>query len=382
MSAEEITKSASEMIKEQRAKIDALEAAQRARPGISVPGVEEKKFSFARLLNAMSKGAIRDNTAWDRVGAGYEREVVMAAMQKAMSLGTDTAGGFWVPEEAMPAVDILRAKLVLAQAGMRRYDGLNGSPVVIPRLSASATGSWGAENTAITPSDQTLAQVSLTPKRATASTRISNQLIETNGAVAEALVRNDLMQVVERLIEKGALEGTGSSNQPTGIAATSGIGSVAVDDTGTPTAAEQMTAIIAAMKAVEVGNANMENTVWIMHPTDYYSLFGAQVLPYSAAPTPSSFLGGAIAGGLPRTLCERPILRTTNMTTSGDTTGQILFGDFSEAVVGAWGGMFIKTESGGETLSLADQSLVIVRKFVDVGVFNPAAFAKITDFNA
>ena len=382
MSAEEITNSASEMIKEQRAKIDALEAAQRARPGISVPGVEEKKFSFARLINAMSKGAHKNSGVWDAVGAGYEREVVMAATQKALALGTTTAGGFWVPEEAMPAIDLLRSKLVLAQAGMRRYDGLSGSPVVIPRLSASATGSWGAENTAITPSDQTTAQVSLTPKRATASTRISNQLIETNSAVAEALVRNDLMQVVERLIEKGALEGTGTSNQPTGIATNGSIGSVAVDDTGTPTAAEQMTAIIAAMKLVEVGNANMENTVWIMHPTDYYSLFGAQVLPYSAAPTPSSFLGGAIAGGMPKTLCERPILRTTNMTTSGDTTGQILFGDFSEAVVGSWGGLFLKTESGGETLSLSDQSLVIVRKFVDVGVFNPAAFAKITDFNA
>lgn len=382
MSAEEITKSASEMIKEQRAKIDALESAQRARPGISVPGVEEKKFSFARLLNAMSKGAHKNQSVWDAVGAGYEREVVMAATQKALSLGTTTAGGFWVPEEAMPAVDMLRSNLVIAKAGMRRYDGLSGSPVVIPRLSASAVGAWGAENTAVSASDQTLAEVSLTPHRATAATRMSNQLIETNSAVAEALVRNDLMQVVERLIEKGALEGSGSSNQPTGIATASGIGSVAVDDTGTPTAAEQMTGIIATMKAVEVGNGNMDNTYWIMHPTDYYSLFGAQVLPYSAAPTPSGFLGGAINGGLPTTLAGRPILRTTNMTASGDSSGQILFGDFSESVVGAWGGLFVKTESGGETLSLADQSLVIVRKFVDVGVFNPLAFAKLTDFSA
>ena len=366
MTEKEMT-DARDVIARQTAEIERMKSEQRARPGISVPGVEAKKFSFVRLLTALKNGAAWNPNAWDLAGAGYEHEVCMAA--KALSRGTDSAGGFLIPEEALAAEDLLRSKLVIQQAGVRMLTNLNGSPVAIPRLSTSATAAWEAENASHTPTDQIFAEVSLTPKRATAATKLSNQLLRTNASAAEQIVRTDLLSLVDRIVEKGCIEGTGTSGQPTGFTNNASIGTGAAAGA---TGAQKLTAMTTALSTIEAANGDLARAAWIMHPSDYWDIASKQVDAYSGA-NPSGLMLGATVGPQARTLLGLPVHTTTNM-----TAGSVLVGDFSQAVLGMWGGIELVVTSEGSTLALADQTLIVVRKYVDVGVINPGALYEIT----
>lgn len=363
---EKMITDAGEVVARLKAENDRREEMNRVRPGISVPGVEAKKFSIVRLVKSLSRGGAFNASA--REGAEYEFEVCRAA-EKALARGTDSAGGFLIPEEALASEDLLRSQLVVQRAGVRVLANLQGSPVAIPRLSASATAAWEAENTEHTPTDQTFAEVSLTPKRATAGTRISNQLLRTNAGAAEQIVRNDLLALVDRIVEKGVIEGTGTSGQPTGLTNNASIGTGAAAGAS---GAQKLTAMTTALSTIEAANGDIARAAWVMHPSDYWDIASKQIEPYSGA-NPSGLMLGAIVGVQSRTLLGLPVFTTTNM-----TAGSVLVGDFAQCVLGMWGGLEIVVTGEGKTLALADQTLVVVRKYVDVGVINPGALYEIT----
>ena len=78
--------------------------------------------------------------------------------------------------------------------------------------------------------------MTLTPRTVGAFTDLSRKLILQSSIDIEGFVRRDLATVLAIAIDLAALHGTGASNQPTGIAATAGIGSVAGGTNGlTPT---------------------------------------------------------------------------------------------------------------------------------------------------
>ena len=182
-----------------------LEEERRAHlPGVvaATDAQEKEAFSLGRACRAIAKK--------DFSYAPYEKEVFDNMNEKAMSVGTDTAGGFIVPEEAIISViEKLKSRVVAYELGARDM-AVSGVPVVLPRLSTSATANWVSENSTISPSDAAFQQLSLTPKTAAARVVLSNLLLETSNPAADRIIEEDMGSQLGIAVDSAALIGGGA----------------------------------------------------------------------------------------------------------------------------------------------------------------------------
>lgn len=113
---------------------------------------------------------------------------------------TNDNGTQFVPTNVGAAVEALRAQNVLEQAGCTVLNGLSGD-LKIPKMTAGATIAEKGEAVAADSGAQALGQTLLQPRRATAFTLVTEQLMMQGGAAVESLVVRDLADAVVQEIE-------------------------------------------------------------------------------------------------------------------------------------------------------------------------------------
>lgn len=228
------------------------------------------------------------------------------------------AGGYLISTDNIGFIEILRNRSVAFRMGARRLSGLQGN-VTIPRQSASATAYWlSTEATAITESQPTFVQASLTPHNVGAYTEISRQLLLQSSPGAEGIVSDDLAQVVATAADLAVLNGSGSGGQPLGIIGTSGIGGF----TGTTLG---LAGLIEAQTDVATANVTPARGGYVTNPTISGLLMARQ--RFSGTDTP--LWVGNVWDGI--------MLGFPAMTSNQIPAGDLLFGDWQEVVVGEWG---------------------------------------------
>ena len=372
------------------ARVDDLSAQVRERASASsLPGVEPKKFSFAKAIHAIKSG--------DFSQAKYEHEVFSEMSKKALSFGTAASGGYLVPDEVRSDlfVGATRANNVLFQTNVLRVTSSGGAPIRIPKISAGHAGGWIAENGSNSAADQTYAEITLSPKRAFAATLMSNTLIRRDAASAEAVVRADLEAAVSETLLKGYLMGTGSSNQPTGLNSLANTTSV----TGSSSSAlVVMQSLIRGLQKIEENQGDIGQCVFVMHPRVWYYLLSAAfsgtgtVTAATATTTQQLPVGFASAVfGInqvgQKTIMGVPVYLTTAMTLTNNAggtqdTGTVLLYQPSNTIFAEFGPMELLVTNAGSTLGLADQTLVRVVQEVDFNARIEAQVVKITGMTA
>jgi HK97 family phage major capsid protein len=134
--------------------------------------------------------------------------------------GGATTGGNLVPmilDNSL--VPFLRAKMVIGRMGATVFSGLTGN-FAMPRQTSTASATWNQEVADITRSGQTFDQVVFQPQRLGAVTAFSKWLLQQSVVDVQTVVRDDLLETVAHAQDSAALYGTGASNQPVGIFAT------------------------------------------------------------------------------------------------------------------------------------------------------------------
>jgi HK97 family phage major capsid protein/HK97 family phage prohead protease len=181
------------------------------------------------------------------------RDLPMAT-KRDMTVAGVSGSNYLVSTDNQPGsfIELLRNRSVALRMGVQRLSGLQGN-VTIPKMTAGNTGYWLAdENTAITESQPTIAQLALSPKNVAALTELSHQLLQQSSPDAEQLVLTSIARDIGLAVDVGILRGSGSAGQPTGIVTTAGIGSVS----GTSLAAAgvlEFQSDVAANNALEPG---------------------------------------------------------------------------------------------------------------------------------
>ena len=325
---------------------------------------ETRSFSFVKALNFLSN----QSDAQARRDAAFEIEVGEAAAKKYerssngivipnevlrrdLVVGTPTAGGDLVDDVLLAGsfIDLLRNRLAIAQAGATMLTGLQGN-VSIPRQTSAATAYWVGENSAPTESQQAIDQVNMSPKTVGAFVDYSRRLLLQSSIDVEGMVRNDLARVIALEIDRAAIYGTGSSNQPLGLTNVSGIGSETL--TGTGTFAE----FIAMETDVAAANADAGALRYIVNATTRGGLKGTKK---DAGSGDLVFADGEING--------YPAI-VSNQLANNDA----LFGDFSMFIMGMWSGLDLTVDPyAGAT---AGTVRVIALQDVDFAVKQPGAF--------
>jgi HK97 family phage major capsid protein len=270
--------------------------------------------------------------------------------------------------------------------GVGTLPGLVGD-VAIPRRSGNSTGYWLAnETTAITQSESTFDQISLSPKNYGVLSKYSRQTLLQATPGIEELVRRDLVNTVNIGVDLAILNGSGSSGQPTGIMQTSGIGSVAG---GTNGAAITLENLIKLEEEVLVDNAGGNSMGYITNAKVLSAL--KQLRAGGSAAGNGSFLWNTDLSGIGRGATPGVVngyaVGVTNQVpsnlTKGSTSGEcsaVVFGDYSQALVGFWGnGMELAvSDSDGSDFTKALTSVRAITT-LDVAVRQASAFSAILD---
>lgn len=329
-----------------------------------------EKAAFARVPK-------RESKAWRDAGYTYE-QVMLATEQKAMTYGSGGAGGYVVPDTQMTEIITeLLAKSVCIGLGVELWENLQGT-VKVPRESAGGTGYWVGEASAVTASDLTLDQPTLTPKIAAGLTKASNMLLNWSNPKAAGVIKNNLVRKVRNLMDLGILRGTGSANQPTGIANTSSIVSVAMGTNGaTPTWAKMKE----MHYSLNLSNVDQEKNGWCMHPRSLAAIEqwkDSQNRPYFVqseagvqSPTVAKLFGFPVA-----TTTQIPITLTKGTNTD---CSEIYLTDWAAIVLGMWGNLEVAASSETSDAFEKMMTWILVAQMMDVCVRYPAACIYMAD---
>jgi HK97 family phage major capsid protein/HK97 family phage prohead protease len=338
-------------------------------------GLTEKEARSFSLFNAIR--AVVDKN-WSN--AGFELEASRAVAQKLgrmsdahkffvpfevqqsraqgrrdLTAGTSSAGGYLISTENMSFIELMRNRSVVYNMGARRLAGLVGN-VTVPKQSAAGTAVWLAnEASTVTESAQTFGQMSLSPKTVGGYTEISRQLLLQSSPDAEGIVKTDLATICALAIDVGALRGSGASGEPQGIVGTSGVGSV----TGTSLAAA---GILEFQSDVSAGNLLSGSCGYVTTPAVAALLMARPELPSTG--TTRLWQGNMLEGTL---------FNMRAMTSNQMSSATMLFGDFSQVVIGEWGVLEIEVNPYANFQA----GIVGVRALVsiDVGVRYGGAFS-------
>ena len=145
--------------------------------------------------------------------------------KRVLSEGTDSAGGFTVPDILMARwIDRLRAALAVVRAGAQTVP-LTSDTVKIARLLADPTAAWRSENAAVAESDPTFEAVTFAPKSLDVFTKVSRELLEDSVNIADMLEAS-LVRSFAVEVDRVCLFGTGTPPQPRGLRTTTNVNQV------------------------------------------------------------------------------------------------------------------------------------------------------------
>jgi HK97 family phage major capsid protein len=265
-------------------------------------------------------------------------------------------------------IDLLHAALVIRRAGARVLTGLVGN-VDIPKGKTSSTAYWVAENAAVTVSDLEFEQVSLTPKHVGARTEFSRNMLLQSTPSIEELVRADFAEVLARAVDAGAIEGSGSGAEPTGILNTSGIGSVAMGTNGGYITWDKILDLIGALE-----DENVEGTAFVGN---------GKVSRYARKALKTADLPGYIME-TPGVLAGYPYLSTALVPSdltkgSGTALSALIFGRWSDLLIGYWSEFDLLVNPYESTAYSKGNVQVRGMVTMDVAVRYPESFAAIKD---
>lgn len=330
---------------------------------------EVRQFSFVKAINALANP--QDKRAW--ADAAFEREVSEAAQKtygrsaqgiyvpneivkakRDLTVGTNSAGGYTVATDLMASsfIEMLRNRSVVQRAGATVMNGLTGN-VAIPKQSGAATAYWVAESGAPTESQQTLAQVTMSPKTVGAYTDFSRKLMLQSSIDIENMVRRDLANVIALAIDAAALYGTGSNNQPTGIKLQSGVNTKDFAATN-PTFAE----LVAMESELATDNADIGTMTYLFNPAQR----GALKTTEKSSTSAGQFVweSGNTVNGY-RT-------EVSNQVTAGD----VFFGNFADLMIGFWSGLDLTVDPYSNSTSGTVR--VVALQDTDIAVRNAVSF--------
>lgn len=274
-------------------------------------------------------------------------------------IATDYLGGQFI--------DVLRSQLIVRRAGARVLTNLIGN-VSIPKLKSSAVTGWVAENAGLTPSDQEYDSVQLTPKHVGAIVEFSrNLLLQTASPDIETLIRNDFAQLISRSVDKGAIIG-GGSNEPVGVVANSSV------DDSVSFATPAWDKVLDLVGMVQDADAEGASAAFVTS--------GAAVRKLRSTVRVSSTDSRMIMEDR-NTLAGYPCMTTSQIPVGASpATTTIVFGTWSDLLLGIWSELDILTNPYSETPFSKGNVVVRAMATVDVNLRHTESFAYSDDFAA
>lgn len=372
-------------------------------------GNEGKQFSIVRAIQAVvsndwrkagleraASRAVAQKIGRDPEGFYVPMDTLVRSPYAVGTAGTGTTGGTLVATNLLPEsfINFLRARSRVIEAGATLLPGLVGN-VDIPRQTAATQMAWVTEGNALTESEGTFDKVSLSPKTVGAYSQISRNMLLQSTPAIEMIVRQDLAAQLALGIDLAAITGDGTGGTPTGILNVSGTGSVVGGTNGAQLSFDHL---IDLATAVANANADFGNLAYMVNPKSVGWLSklkattnqylwpnrGGQALmnsaPASANPGANGYggLGDFSVLGYPLAITNQVPSNLTKGTSNG-VCSAVIFGNWSDLLIGEWGTLEIVPNPYDSTAYKAGAVLIRAMQSIDIGVRHGASFAIMKD---
>lgn len=172
-----------------------------------------KSIVFGAVIKMAAAGSgnlfLAIQSAKDIYGEGHP-------VTKALVASVGTAGGFIVPPDYVnEIIELLRPMTVVRSSNPRVIPMPRGT-MTLPSQTSPATAFYQAEATKITPSQQTFGQIVASYKKLVALTPVSNDMMRYADPAVDAVVRDDMVQVIALREDLAFMFGDGTQDTPRG----------------------------------------------------------------------------------------------------------------------------------------------------------------------
>lgn len=285
---------------------------------------------------------------------------------------TDQYGGALVATTKAPVIGDFYKSSVLEQAGAMVFTGLTNN-LDIPRYVQGTAPVKKTENEAAADVAGTFGDLNLSPKRLPGFATISDQLLAQSNENVAMFVGNEIGKSMAAVKETAFFHGTGTS-EPTGIAATAGIGSVVG---GTNGAAPDWSDIVDLEIEVAVDNA-LEGSVRyftnakvrgkLKKTLNTSSTDSVKVWDTRTPEAPLNGYAASVTNAISSTLTKG----------NQSLSSAIFFGNAEDFVIGYWGGIMLEIVRD-TTDAKAGQRTLVANTYYDAGVRRAQSFSAMLD---
>ena len=363
-----------------------IEAAQQRLAEKQLADLEKnakRGFSIIKFLREAAEGKLSGLEAevaemgakeYERLGLAKKGFVIPTAALRSsagQNYSTNADGGYAKAEQLPTYVEALKERLVVAKLGARVLGDLVGT---VPFVSAGAISSaWLAEGATAEVSKSTFTRATMTPHRNATVAAFSKDLLRQTSIDVEKVMMDLIMDSHAALIQNACINGTGTSNQPTGILtgitnAASGL--VEMGDNGDAISWAKVVALESVINANNAGRGKMgyltnAKVNGAMKTTSKDAGSGRFILDADGK-----------VNGFPIEYTNQVPSNITKGTSSGKCSA-LIFGNWEDLYIGQWGGLDIVVDP--YTLAANGDVRIILNAWNDVKVIEPKSFSAIKD---
>ena len=358
----------------------AVEAAEQRAAEQQISVMEQsagRRFSFTKFLREAAEGKLSGLEAevadlgkkeYERMGLQRKGYVIPSAFLRAsagQNYSTNADGGYLKEQMPNRYVDALRDRLVIGKLGATMLGDLVGTVPVCSVGMISA--SWEAEGATTSVSKATVARVALTPHRASVVAAFSKDLLAQTSLDVEAILMERILNAHATLIENAAINGTGSSNQPTGILSACATASREIV-AGANGAAVSWANVVKLESMINADNANRGKMGYLCNAK---TLGDMKTIAKAANTAAFIYDGNGMLNGYP---VEWTNLVPSNITQGSSTsnTSKMIFGNWEDLYIGQWAGLDIIVDP--YTLAANGDVRLVLNAYNDVAVVEPKSF--------
>ena len=285
---------------------------------------------------------------------------------RALSVGTDTAGGYAVPHVVMPeilAALVPASSLLSAGAGIVPL-GDGAKDYSFAGLDALPVASWRLENGSVAESEPTFRDLIVTPRSLSFVVKISRELM-MDGANVESALQQAIAAAFAKEIDRVGLRGLGVAPEPRGLLNTAGINAVTNGAAGTVLSGYAN--LFSAVQGILQADAAMP-TAAIMAPRSLVKLGALTDTTGQPLQVPTMLQGVKLLS-----TSQIPV----NLAVGASTDcSEIYVGDFSKMIYGMRETLSIQLLD--EAFAMNGQIGFMCHARLDVAVLYPKAFALVT----
>jgi HK97 family phage major capsid protein len=251
---------------------------------------------------------------WNMIRTGATAEL------RAHAIGTDTRGGYTVPDE-------FRATLIQAMEEANVMRGLatittsTSGTLSVPKVTSHGSAAWKAEEVAYAETNETFGETTFSAYKATSLVKVTEELLNDSAFNLEGYLASEFARQLADLEETAFVAGTGSG-QPTGVVAASN-GS---DAGKTATATNAITADELMDLQYSVARPYRRRATWLMHDSTVKAI---RKLKTGVSSDNTYLWSPGLSANEPDTLLGNPVVTSPDMPEISTGNKVACYGDFA-----------------------------------------------------